>query len=98
MNRQTIIEVLRRHEADLRAAGIQHLMLFGSVARATNSETSDVDLVAEFEPTFRRTLLTMVRLENQLADLLHTKVDLAPLNAMREPVRARALREAVHAF
>jgi hypothetical protein len=33
MNNSYVIETLRRHEQELRAAGILHLRLFGSVAR-----------------------------------------------------------------
>jgi predicted nucleotidyltransferase len=44
------------------------------------------------------TLFGMARLENQLSDLLGVKVDLSPAGSMKERVRARALREAVHAF
>ena len=98
MDKGTIIEALRRHEPELRAAGVAHLLLFGSVARGEDGPGSDVDLVAEFDPSERRTLLTMVRLENRLSELLGVPVDLAPLATLKEPVRARALREAVHAF
>jgi predicted nucleotidyltransferase len=34
MDRQTVIDTLRAHEAELRAEGISHVYLFGSVARA----------------------------------------------------------------
>lgn len=42
-----LIAALRAHEAELRAAGIRHLSLFGSVARGDAGAGSDVDLVAE---------------------------------------------------
>jgi uncharacterized protein len=93
-----IIRTLRDHEAELKAAGILHLRLFGSAARNQASPDSDVDLMAEFDSTRRLTLLHMVRMENQLSDLLGAKVDLARFDSMKEPVRRRALREAIHAF
>ena len=40
------------------------------------SSTHDVDLIAEFEPGRRFTLIDMVKLENRLQDLLGVKVDL----------------------
>jgi predicted nucleotidyltransferase len=40
----------------------------------------------------------MAHLENRLSDLLGVKVDLSPANSMKEDVRARAVREAIHAF
>jgi hypothetical protein len=93
-----VIETLRRHEPELKAAGIVHLRLFGSVARGEASVRSDVDLIADFDRSKRLTLFGMARLENRLSDMLGVKVDLSPAGSMKERVRARAVREAVHAF
>jgi predicted nucleotidyltransferase len=98
MDKGIVIETLRRHEPELKAAGIVHLRLFGSVARDEASVLSDIDIIADFDPSKRLTLFGMARLENQLSDLLGVKVDLSPAGSMKERVRARALREAVHAF
>jgi hypothetical protein len=98
MDKSSILEMLRRHEPELRAEGIVHLRLFGSVARGENTLQSDIDLMADFDPAMRRSLLTMVRLENLLSDLLGARVDLATASAMKEAVRARAFREAADAF
>jgi predicted nucleotidyltransferase len=98
MQRPEIIEKLRAHRTELCAAGIVHLRLHGSVARGEASLNSDVDLIAEFEPGRRFTLIDMVKLENRLRDLLGVKVDLSPANTLKEPVRRRAEREAMLAF
>jgi len=93
-----LIETLRRHESELKAAGIVHLRLFGSVARGEASSSSDVDLIADFDRSKHLTLFDMARLENHLSDLLGAKVDLSPAGSLKERVRARALREAIHFF
>jgi uncharacterized protein len=98
MDRQRVIEALRAHEPELRVAGIVHLSVFGSVARNEASETSDVDLMAEFDTTRRLTLLDMVGLENRLSDILNINVDLTPAKTMKARVRERAEREAIIAF
>ena len=98
MDRAQVIATLRRHELELKAAGIVHLRLFGSVARGEASAESDVDLVADMDHSRRLNLYSMARLENQLTDLLGAKVDLTPASSMKETVRARALREAIDAF
>lgn len=98
MQRPEIVEKLRAHQAELRAAGIVHLRLHGSVARGEASADSDVDLIADFESGRRLTLLDMVRIENRLHDLLGVNVDLSPSNTLNESVRRRAEREAVVAF
>jgi hypothetical protein len=98
MEKSYVIQTLRLHEPELRAAGILHLRLFGSVARGEASSESDVDLMADLDRSKRLTLFSMAGLENRLSDLLGVKVDLAPANSMKQAVRARADREAIHAF
>jgi len=98
MDRQNVIAKLQEHEHELRAAGILHLSLHGSVARAEDSANSDVDLIAHFDSSKRWSLLDMVPLVNWLADLLGAPVDLSPSNMLKEPVREKAAREAVLAF
>jgi predicted nucleotidyltransferase len=98
MKRDEVIRKLRAHEAELKAAGIVRLAIFGSVARGDNSPESDVDLLADFDKTKQYTLLTMGRLESRLADLLGTRVDLSSPEWLNQSVRNRILREAVLAF
>lgn len=98
MDNRTVLSKLRLHEPELKAAGIVHLRLFGSVARDEATDRSDVDLMADLDRSRRLTLVGMVHLENRLSDLLGVKVDLSPSDAMKEEVRERALREAILAF
>jgi hypothetical protein len=98
MNRRSVVKTLRLHEPELRASGIVHLRLFGSVARGEESSRSDVDLMADLDRSKRLSLVGMAHLENRLSDLLGVKVDLSPAGTMKETVRARAVREAIHAF
>jgi predicted nucleotidyltransferase len=99
MDKSMIIAKLREHENELRAAGVEHLFLHGSYARGTEiRETSDVDVIVEFSPGRRLSLLDMVAIENRLTDMLGVRVDLSPAKGLKEPVAARASREAVLAF
>lgn len=98
MDRESILAILRGHAAELKAAGLVHLRLFGSVARGEASAESDVDLLADFDSSKCLTLVTVGGLESQLTDLLGAKVDLSSADWMREPVRDRVLQEAVLAF
>ena len=86
MNREEVIDRLRAHEAELRAAGIVRLAVFGSVARGNNTPDSDIDLLADFDKTKRYTLLTMGRLQSRLADMLGAKVDLSSPEWLKESV------------
>jgi uncharacterized protein len=98
MDRGSVIAALRAHRAELEAAGVVHLRLHGSVARGNASTVSDVDLIADFDTSRKYSLLDRVALENRLGDILGVPVDLSPAKALKEPVRQRAVREAVLAF
>jgi predicted nucleotidyltransferase len=54
--------------------------------------------LADFDKTKHYTLLTMGRLENRLADLLGTRVDLSSPEWLKESVKNQAMREAIIAF
>jgi uncharacterized protein len=98
MDKRQVISKLREHGDELTAAGIVHLRVFGSVARAEANDSSDVDLIAEFDNKKELTLLDMVGLENRLSELLQVKVDLTPAETMKQRVRTTADKEAVLAF
>ena len=98
MNRSYVIQILREHEKELKDAGVLHLRLFGSLARNEALESSDVDLLAEFDKSRRLSLLKVGSLQVRLTELLGAKVDLSSADWLREPIRSRALSEAVLAF
>ena|ERR1700722_3693179 len=98
MDKERILAILRQHAPELKAAGLVHLRVFGSVARGEASAHSDVDLLADFDPAKPLTLVTVGGLQSRLADLLGAKVDLSSADWMNEPIRNRALQEAVLAF
>lgn len=98
MDKDRIIVILREHAPELKAAGLVHLRVFGSVARGEATPQSDVDLLADFDKSKQVTLVTLGSLESRLAALLGVKVDLSSAEWMREPVRKQAMREAVLAF
>ena len=49
MERNEAIARLKQHEAELKRLGVEHLYLFGSTARDTATEDSDVDLFFDHE-------------------------------------------------
>jgi predicted nucleotidyltransferase len=98
MNREAVIAALRAHEPELKAAGVVRLSLFGSTARDATRPDSDIDLLAAFDNARPLSLLDVIRIENQLADLLGQPVDLIEEGTLRPHVRRNVDREAVRAF
>ena len=83
-------ELIHRAAAE---SGARNVRVVGSVARGEDDEQSDVDLLVALEPG--RTLLDLARLETRLERLLGRRVEVLPESALREPVRAAALRDAI---
>jgi uncharacterized protein len=55
--------------------------IFGSYARGDNKKGSDIDILVEFKES--PSLLTLIRLENELSEILSTKVDLVTTGALK---------------
>jgi len=99
MDKSTIIAKLREYEGELRAAGVEHLLLHGSYARGTAiREASDVDVVADFDRAKKLSLIGRVHLENRITDILGVKADLSDRKMLRPEVLERAERESVLVF
>ncbi|MDE0680364.1 MAG: nucleotidyltransferase family protein [Gammaproteobacteria bacterium] len=90
-----IVELLRAHKAEIMSRfGVASLALFGSFARDQATEQSDVDILARFEEP--ATSKQYFGVQFYLEDLLGRDVDLVTEKALREELRARIEREAVH--
>lgn len=96
--REQILATLRDHAPELRAAGLAHLRLFGSFARGEATPDSDVDLLADFAPDSRISLLGFVHLQNRLSEILGVTVDLSSAKGLKDLIRDRVLKEAISAF
>jgi len=89
MDRQDIIDRLNRHRSELESLGILHLSVFGSMARDEGAASSDIDLLAEFNPSVR-VGFGIVGVERRLGEILGRPVDL-----LRAPVRKPRLKMAI---
>ena len=99
MDKSTIIARLREHQGELKAAGIEHLLLHGSFARGTQiREASDVDVIADFDQAKRLSLIGRVHLENRLTDILGVKADLSDRKMLRPEVLEGAQSESILVF
>ena len=93
-----VLATLRAHKAELRAAGIRRLSLFGSVARGDDAADSDVDLAAELDPEARIGLFALVALERRISGILGRPVDLLPEPVEKPRLRANIERDRIRAF
>ena len=101
MTRAEVLGRLRAHEADLRALGIEHLSLFGSVARGEERADSDVDLAAILDYDKVRDLgpFGYFGIEPRIEAMLGMKVDFGTEPKERQPrLQAEIDRDRVHVF
>ncbi|HEY5047368.1 MAG TPA: nucleotidyltransferase family protein [Rhizomicrobium sp.] len=90
--------ILRANAGALRARGVVHAAVFGSVARGESNAESDVDILVDLEPGNPCGVFEYVRLRHDVAALFGTPVDLVERKALKPLVRQEALKEAVDAF
>jgi uncharacterized protein len=64
--------------------------IFGSFARGDNKKGSDIDILVEFKES--PTLLTLIKLENDLSEILGIKVDLITTGAIKNKRIKRSIK------
>ena len=96
MKRDEIIRKLRDREAELRAQGVAHAALFGSVARG--DDRPEIDIIVEVAPEARIGLFQYVGIVHFLEDMFAARVDVANCEGLKPLVRPAIEREAVYAF
>jgi uncharacterized protein len=95
MNREIVLTLLAEHKPQLqRQFGVRSLALFGSTARGTAVDGSDVDVLISFDAltTSRQYFGAQFYLE----DVLKCPVDLVTEKALRKELRPYIERDAVH--
>ncbi|OGM90587.1 hypothetical protein A2755_03470 [Candidatus Wolfebacteria bacterium RIFCSPHIGHO2_01_FULL_48_22] len=77
----------------LKSAGVTRSSLFGSVVRGEATESSDVDVLVEFPKG--KTLLDLVRLQNELEGALDRRVDVLTYKSLHHLFRDEVLKSQV---
>ena len=73
--------------------GVKRLRVFGSVARGTEDEQSDIDFLVELAPD--RSLLDLGNFLYEVRSLLGKEVDVVTEKGLQRRIRDRVLAEAV---
>jgi predicted nucleotidyltransferase len=70
---------------------VKEIGIFGSIVRGEDKETSDVDILVEFEEPIG--LFKFLELEEYLSDLIGRKVDLVSKKALKPRIGKHILKE-----
>jgi uncharacterized protein len=88
-----VIDLIRSHTNEIKTCfGVKRIGLFGSFARGEQKESSDIDILVEFEkPTFRN----FMHLSFYLEDLFQRKVDLVTVKGLHPRIRPYVEKDVV---
>jgi len=96
-NLERIRNILKEHKEELKEKyEVNKIGIFGSYVREEQREVSDIDILVEFKPNARISLLDFVGLENYIGDLLEIKVDLVEKSALKPRIGKHILKEIVY--
>ena len=101
MDRNGIIKVLNLLNDKYKNEGFKLVSLFGSYARGTEDEFSDIDLTYEIDHNvFYRNdgfakILRLEEIKNELENTLHKKVDIIPANTKNLLLRKNLDKEQI---
>jgi hypothetical protein len=79
----------------LQRYGVSSAGLFGSRARGDNKMSSDYDILIEFLPDSKTTLLGMIDLELRLKNLLGVPVDVVTKKSVSPYIRDRVFSQVI---
>jgi len=85
-DRDLMIKIAKQH-------GATSLSIFGSAARGQEKQSSDIDVLVDFEPG--RSLIDLVRLERELSEQFKKDFDVLTPNSLHPRIRERVDKEKV---
>ena len=98
MNSDDVIMTLQACETELRARGVLHAALFGSTARGTATEASDIDIMLDIDLEVVGDIYDYVGLKQYVASLFPGRVDIVNRAGLKPYLRSPAEADAVYAF
>ena len=88
--------LLTPHREHLNRLGTRHLAIFGSTARNEATQTSDIDILVDFDA--KKGLFVFVDLKSYLEEILKCEVDLVSKRALHPALKKSILSEAKQIF
>jgi predicted nucleotidyltransferase len=97
MKRAEVIRVLKRHEAELKKLGVEHLFMFGSVARDDAKDDSDIDLFFDHQKG-RLGLYELMDVKERAQEILGRSTDIMTRASLHPVLRERIEETALRVF
>jgi predicted nucleotidyltransferase len=97
MDRAEAIARLREHKTELERLGVQHLYLFGSMARDEARKDSDIDLFFDYEKG-KLGLFELMDVKEAASRILGCRTDIMTRDSLHKAMRRRIEAAAVPVF
>ena len=75
---------------------ITELGIFGSYVRSEETDSSDIDILVDFDPSFRLDLITYGQIEDEISNTLGAKVDLVMKRTLKPHIGKAILKEVIY--
>ncbi|MFM9939420.1 MAG: nucleotidyltransferase family protein [Hyphomicrobiaceae bacterium] len=98
MNAAAVLNILKEHQVELNKRGVKRIALFGSMARGEARPDSDVDILVDLDSVAALDVYDFVDLQQYIADLIATPVDVVNAACVKPKLRASIDRDSVYAF
>jgi len=94
MGKEEILKKILANKEKVRQFKVKKLGLFGSYARGDENQTSDIDILVEFN---QKSFDNYMDLKFFLEELFNSKIDLVITDAIKPRLKPIILKEAVYA-
>jgi uncharacterized protein len=98
MNRTDAIQKLQQHADAVKGMGATALYLFGSTVRDEAQASSDLDLLVDYDPAKRFSLLDLVGIKQFLEEELAVEVDVTTRSSLHPMLRTDIEQSAIRVF
>lgn len=98
MDKTEIIAKLRAQEDILRAAGVEHLAIFGSRARGDNRADSDLDVLLDVSDQKKFSLIDLIGIEHLIGDAINAPVSAIMRRSAKPEFMARIAPDVTDIF
>ena len=95
-NKQEIFNFLYQSRSQLKKMGVKRIGIFGSFVRGEQSNSSDIDLLVEFEPQ-KKTFDNFMELSFFLEDIIKNRIDLVTKESLSPYIGPHILKEVEYA-
>ena len=98
MQRNDVVQRLREHADAIKQIGARSLYLFGSTARGEAAETSDVDLIVDYDENSDFSVMELIRVKHYVGDLLQAEADVTTPAGLHPLIRDEVITSAEKIF